>query len=102
MTFLCWGSTYGPLREAVDRMNAEQPNRANMLHFSGIYPLPEAATAAALKKTKRTIMVEVNGTGQFEKLLHTYAGWSVDSAIRRYDGRSFTPEYILARVPEEV
>jgi 2-oxoglutarate ferredoxin oxidoreductase subunit alpha len=102
MTFICWGSTYGPLREAVDRLNAERPNRANMLHFSGIYPLPVAAAEAALKKTKRTIMVEVNSTGQFEKLLHTYAGRSVDGAIHRYDGRAFTPEYILAHVPEEV
>jgi 2-oxoglutarate ferredoxin oxidoreductase subunit alpha len=101
-TFICWGSTYGPLREAVDRLNAERSNRANMLHFSGIYPLPVAATEAALKKTERTIMVEVNSTGQFEKLLHTYAGWSVDGAVHRYDGRAFTPEYILAHVPEEV
>jgi 2-oxoglutarate ferredoxin oxidoreductase subunit alpha len=101
-TFICWGSTYGPLREAVDRLNAERSNRANMLHFSGVYPLPVATTETALKKTERTIMVEVNSTGQFEKLLHAYAGWSVDGAVRRYDGRPFTPEYILAHVPEEV
>jgi hypothetical protein len=35
-----------------------------------------------------------------ELLLRAHTGRSVDGAIRRYDGRSFTPEYILARVPD--
>jgi 2-oxoglutarate ferredoxin oxidoreductase subunit alpha len=107
-TFICWGSTYGPLREAVDRLNADtrhpeaQPGRANMLHFSAIHPFPVGATEAALGRAKRTIMVEQNATGQMEALLRTHTGRSVDGAIHKYDGRAFSPEYILAHVPEEV
>jgi 2-oxoglutarate ferredoxin oxidoreductase subunit alpha len=102
VTFLCWGSTYGPLREAVDRLNREQPGRANMLHFSTLHPFPLEATEAALGRTQRTIMVEENSTGQMETLLRARTGRSVNGAIHRYDGRAFSPEYILARVPEEV
>jgi 2-oxoglutarate ferredoxin oxidoreductase subunit alpha len=102
LTFLCWGSTYGPLREAVDRLNAEQPGRANMLHFAALHPLPLEATEKALARAKRTVMVEGNSMGQMETLLRTCTGRSVDGVIHRYDGRSFTPEYILAHVPEEV
>ncbi len=101
-TFVCWGSTYGPLREAVDRLNAEQPNRANMLHFSGLHPLHAEATEAALKRTNRSIVVEGNSTGQFETLLRSYTGFVPDAAIRRYDGRSFSPKYILGQLPQEV
>jgi 2-oxoglutarate ferredoxin oxidoreductase subunit alpha len=101
-TFLCWGSTYGPLREAVDRMNAKQPDRANMLHFSGLFPLHAEATEAALKRTNRSIVVEGNSTGQFEMLLRSYTGFVPDAAIRRYDGRSFSPKYILDQLPQEV
>jgi len=102
LTFLCWGSTYGPLREAVDRLNEKQSGRANMLHFSALHPFPREATEAALQRTKRTIMVEGNATGQLETLLRARTGRAVDGAIHRYDGRAFTPEYILARVSEEV
>ena len=102
LTFLCWGSTYGPLREAVERLNEEQPGRANMLHFSALHPFPLGAAEAALERTSRTIAVEGNATGQLETLLRARAGWSVDSAIRKYDGRAFTPAYILAHVAEEV
>jgi 2-oxoglutarate ferredoxin oxidoreductase subunit alpha len=100
LTLVCWGSTYGPLREATDRLNAERPGRANLCHFSGLFPFPAAAAKAALAGARRTIVVEGNATGQLETLLRT-AGLAADGSIRRYDGRSFTPEYILARVPEE-
>ena len=73
-----------------------------MLHFSALHPFPREATEAALQRTKRTIMVEGNATGQLETLLRARTGRSVDGAIHKYDGRAFTPEYILARMSEEV
>jgi 2-oxoglutarate ferredoxin oxidoreductase subunit alpha len=129
LTFVCWGSTYGALREAVDRLNAERAGRppsvppiggdvgeratgggeekggigrANMLHFNTLYPFPVEATEAALEQAKRTIVVEGNATGQLETLLRAHTGRSVDGAIHKYDGRAFTCEYILAHVSEEV
>jgi 2-oxoglutarate ferredoxin oxidoreductase subunit alpha len=97
-TFLCWGSTYGPLREAVDRLNAEQANRANMLHFVALEPFAAEATEAALARAKQTICVEGNATGQLATLLRARTGHTVDGSISRYDGRSFTPEYIIGAV----
>jgi 2-oxoglutarate ferredoxin oxidoreductase subunit alpha len=94
-TFLCWGSTYGPLREAVDRLNKDRPDRVNMLHFGDLYPFPAEAVKKALEQTKRTVAVEVNATGQLETLLRSQIGVSVDDSIRKYDGRAFTPEYII-------
>jgi len=102
VTFLCWGSTYGPLHEAVDRLNAQHAGWANVLHFCGLHPFPLEATEAALARTKRTVVVEGNATGQFETLLRARTGRSVDGSIRKYDGRAFSPEYLAAHVPEEV
>jgi 2-oxoglutarate ferredoxin oxidoreductase subunit alpha len=95
VTFLGWGSTYGPLREAVDRINEDQPGKANMLHFSALHPFPLEATEAALERARRTVIVEGNSTGQIETLLRARMGRSVDGAIHKYDGRAFTPEYIV-------
>ncbi len=101
-TLIGWGSTYGPLREAVDRLNAQRPGRANMLHMDDIYPLPLEATIAALRQARRTVVVEGNATGQFETLLRGLTGHVADGSIRKYDGRAFTPEFIVAHLPEEV
>jgi 2-oxoglutarate ferredoxin oxidoreductase subunit alpha len=51
-----------------------------------------------LESTKRLVAVENNATGQFAHLLRACTGVQVDDKILRYDGRPFTPEYILARI----
>ena len=97
LTLVCWGSTYGPLRETVDRLNAEG-HSANLVHFCDIWPFPTEAARAALQDARRVVVVEGNATGQFEFLLQAHAGVRADGHVRRYDGRPFTPEYILARL----
>lgn len=96
---LSWGSTYGPLREAVDRLNAASRN-ANMLQIRDVWPFPTEKVRAALADAGRTVMVEGNATGQMASLLEVHTGVKIDHHIRRYDGRPFSPEYILARLEE--
>ncbi len=98
ITFVSWGSTYGPLREAVDRLNAEQVDRANLLHFVDLWPFPAEATTAALGRARRLIAVEGNVTGQLATLIRANTGQTMDDTILRYDGRAFTPEYIMSFV----
>ncbi len=118
VTFVCWGSTYGPLREAVDRLNngqgglngrkqrglsgRKQMAQANMLHFVDLWPFPVEAANVAFDQAQRLVAVEVNATAQLATLIRSQTGRQMDSAILKYDGRAFTPEYILAHRPEEV
>jgi 2-oxoglutarate ferredoxin oxidoreductase subunit alpha len=101
MTFVSWGSTYGPLKEAVDRLNAERPGRANLWHFVDLWPLPTAAVATALRSARRLIAVEGNATAQLATFIRAHTGQTMDDVILKYDGRAFTPDYILGRVKEE-
>jgi len=101
LTLIGWGSTYGPLREAVDRLNA-QGRTANMLHIKDIWPFPTEKVKAALGRTRRRVMVESNFTGQMAFLLQAHTGVSMDQHVRKYDGRPFSPEYILSRIEEAV
>jgi 2-oxoglutarate ferredoxin oxidoreductase subunit alpha len=100
VTFVCWGSTVGPLREAVDRLNAERAGWANFLHFVDLWPFPTEAVTAALEPARRVVAVENNATAQLATLMRAHTGRAMDGKILRYDGRSFTPEYILARATE--
>jgi len=102
VTFVSWGSTYGPLREAVDRLNAERRGRANLLHFVDLWPFPVEAATAAFEQARKLVAVEVNATGQLATLIRANTGRAADGTILKYDGRAFTPEYIMARVTEEV
>jgi len=96
-TFVGWGSTYGPVREVVDQLN-EGGNKANFLHFTDIWPLPEDKVSHLLEKTSHIICVESNSTGQFAKFLRTYTEKKIDHQILRYDGQPLSPEYILTKL----
>jgi len=96
-TFVGWGSTYGPLREAVDRLNA-QGTRANMLHIVDVWPFPAESTAPMLAAARRTIAVEGNYSGQMADLIRMATGHQVADRILKYDGRPLSPEYILENV----
>jgi len=96
-TLISWGSSYGPVREAVDRFN-EGKEKANFLHFVDLWPFPEDQVRPVLESAKRLVAVEGNATGQFARLLRAYTGVQVDDQILRYDGRPFSPEYVLDRL----
>jgi 2-oxoglutarate/2-oxoacid ferredoxin oxidoreductase subunit alpha len=90
-----WGSTYGVLREVVDRLGG----KARLVHMRDLWPFPAEAAAEALQGGK-LVTVENNYTGQFKRLLQSETCIRVDRVISRYDGRPFSPEEILAGLEE--
>jgi 2-oxoglutarate ferredoxin oxidoreductase subunit alpha len=94
LTLACWGSSLGPVQEAVARLNAEK-TPARLVHFSELWPFPASAVSAALGRPKRLVMVEMNATGQFNRLLRQETGLGADHLVLKYDGAPLTPEYIL-------
>ena len=98
-TFVSWGSSFGPVYEAVNILN-ERGSSANMVHFVDLWPFPTEGARKALADSRRLIDVEGNATAQFAYLLHAETGINVNHTILKYDGRGFTPEYILKRVEE--
>jgi 2-oxoglutarate ferredoxin oxidoreductase subunit alpha len=108
VTYLCWGSTFGPLREAVDRLNAADTGavggdaaggkRAAALHFGELWPFPTQAVHEALERSNKVVVVEVNSTAQLATLIRANTGRSVDGVLLRYDGHAFTPASILEQL----
>lgn len=90
-----WGSTYGVIKDSIDILSKNK--KIAMMHFSELYPLPDAEDyIKILKKAKKTICVENNASGQFARLIKTETGFEFNSAINRYDGRPFYSD-LLAR-----
>ncbi len=100
LTFVTWGSSYGPLRQAVDWLN-EDSTSANMLHFAQVWPFPSQRVSEILGAAQRVIGVEQNFAAQLAGLIRQETGIHIRENILRYDGRPFTPNYILRCLEEE-
>lgn len=91
-----WGSTYGVLKEAVDRLSGG--HNIAMLHFSEVYPFPQPTRfdyLDILKRAKRTICVENNATSQFARLLKVETGYACAATMNKYDGRPYFLDTLL-------
>ncbi len=99
VVLLGWGSSWGPMREAVDLLRAEGVE-ARMLHYCDVYPLDREGLAARIGEKTRVIGVESNYTGQFADLFHLETGCQVSNRILKYDGRPFSAEEIAGRAKE--
>ena len=85
---VCFGSTYGAAREAVDILRAERMSAA-MLHLCELAPFPRERVAARLSSARKVITVEGNSTGQLASLLRRETGIKAHEQVLKYDGRPF-------------
>ncbi|HEX5138834.1 MAG TPA: 2-oxoacid:acceptor oxidoreductase subunit alpha [Planctomycetota bacterium] len=98
-TLIGWGSTWGVLEEAADRL-AEEGIPTNLLHVKYLYPFHAKKVRDILAKCKTTIVVEANFTGQLARHLRAEAGIDARHVVTRYDGEPLDPSYVVHRVKE--
>ncbi len=67
-----WGSTIGPVREAVARAK-ENGIPVAVFYPKALFPLPDARLKAFLEKRQAVIVPEMNYTGQFAGMLRARA-----------------------------
>jgi 2-oxoglutarate ferredoxin oxidoreductase subunit alpha len=96
-----WGSTYGAIKEAVPLLEKEG-TKASLLHLNELWPFPAKAVASALGSTGRSVVVENNATGQLAHLIAAETGIRVSGTVLKFDGRPFSPEYIVRELKKEV
>ena len=99
---LGWGSTYGPIAEAITILNEKMPGKFAALVFGDIYPLPTKLLIAKAASAARLINVEQNATGQLAGLIREKTCLFCTSSILKYDGRQISGEEIADRLMKEV
>ena len=100
LTLISWGSTQGPLREALLDLQEADGISVNSLEYSHIFPFHSEETLEILRRAKKTLSVEGNFTGQFSRLLTAETGIKPDHLLAKYDGEPFYPSEIAAKVRE--
>jgi 2-oxoglutarate ferredoxin oxidoreductase subunit alpha len=89
-----WGSTYGPLKEAIDRLPVDN---VAFLHFQQVYPLAPNLLDF-LERAKKTVIFENNIKGQFANLIKLETGFDIDEKVLKYDGLPFSVEDICSKL----
>jgi 2-oxoglutarate ferredoxin oxidoreductase subunit alpha len=102
VTLVGWGSTEGVIREAVEKLAAEEGIVANQLPIKWIVPFHTQEVSRVLSRSKRVIVVENNYSGQFARYLRSETGFTAHGHIRKYDGEPFMPHHIVESVKEQL
>jgi len=98
-TVIGWGSTKGPIREAM-KVLGKEGIKVNFLQIVYLHPFPVDKVQKTLKSAKKTIVVENNRTSQLSSLIREYLLTAVDHKILKYDGRPFNPEALAQSIKE--
>jgi 2-oxoglutarate ferredoxin oxidoreductase subunit alpha len=96
---VCWGSTYGAVKEAVSKLNAEGVSIGALI-FGDIWPFPTKKLLELSKNVKKIIDVEQNATAQLDNLMRQEALIKSTDKILKYDGRPFSGEEVYLKVME--
>jgi 2-oxoglutarate/2-oxoacid ferredoxin oxidoreductase subunit alpha len=102
VTLVGWGSTEGVIREAVEKLAAEEGIVANQLAVKWIVPFHAEEITRILSQSKKVIVVENNYSGQFARYLRSETGFAAHGHIRKYDGEPFMPHHIVNAVKEQL
>jgi 2-oxoglutarate ferredoxin oxidoreductase subunit alpha len=99
VTLVGWGSTWGVITEAVERLNASGVS-ANHLQINCLVPFHAEAVTKALSGKKKIVVVENSEAGQFARHLRAETGIAAHAHVRKYDGEPFEPKHVVAAVKE--
>ncbi len=102
VTLVGWGSTEGVIREAVEKLAAEEGIVANQLQTKWIVPFHADEVGHILSSSKHVIIVENNYSGQFSRYLRSETGFTAHGHIRKYDGEPFMPHHLVNAVKEQL
>jgi len=100
-TLIGWGSTYGAIKEAAELLEADGI-AASVLHLNALWPFPVDAVTRALAHSPKAFVIESNATGQLARLMRAETGIKAHKSILKFDGRSFSPQYIVNSLKKEV
>ena len=94
VTVFSWGSTKGPVLEAME-LAKKEGIKVKLVHTFCVLPFPTEDIARELAGAKKAVIIEGNIGAQFAGVVREFTGVAVGHKLLKYDGRPFYPEEIL-------
>src|SRR5699024_8404901 len=98
---VAWGSTYGIIKEAVERL-VEEGVSISALVFGDIWPFPTKKLLEMSENAKNIIDVEQNATAQLDSLIKEQALIKSTHKILKFDGRPFNVDELYNIIKEVI
>ena len=89
LTIVSWGSNYGAVVEAMEKLNLES-KKVNFLCLEYLFPFHNKEVKELLVGSKKLVLLECNYSGQLGELIAEQTGIMIEDKILRYDGNPFT------------
>jgi len=93
-----WGSTKGPILEAMKLVEIEIDSSVAFIHFVNVWPFPKEFVKEKFEKYRRIILVENNSQGQLGGLIAQMTSCHIHEKWLKYDGRPFWPEELKQKI----
>ena len=100
VTIVGWGSTRGPILDALPVLESEHGITANFLQIRLLRPFPATVVRETLSRAKRAVLVEENYMGQLGMLIAEQTGIKLERMALKYDGRPFSQDEVVEAVCE--
>jgi 2-oxoglutarate ferredoxin oxidoreductase subunit alpha len=99
--FISYGGTYGPIREALERLDG-MGVKAKFLELRTLWPFPGDQVKAFIDSCDAVYVTEYSAGAQLRGLIQREATGPSPKlrSLLRYDGRNITPGWIVSRVEE--
>jgi 2-oxoglutarate ferredoxin oxidoreductase subunit alpha len=97
---ICWGSTYGAVKDSIDYLNQNHQMKLAALCFGDVWPLPVNLLKEKSGQAKKLINIEQNATGQLASIIREVTGIAMDASILKSDGRQISPDEIIHQMLE--
>lgn len=94
VTFVTWGSTTGPVLEAMGHLKADG-KKVRVIQYVWMFPFPTEKTKELLAQEGRYVIVEQNATSQLASLIMEHTGIAITDKLLKYSGRPFYPEEVI-------
>jgi len=101
LLILCWGSTYGVVREATESLLHEGIS-VKMICLHALWPFPHEELTRALTLAKKWIVIENNYTAQLAGIIQEQTCRRAGGRIVKYDGHPFLLDELLKALKKEV
>ena len=93
-TVISWGSTKGPILDAMEMLKNDHNITVGFIQVKMLHPFPASYMKRLLNGTRVIIDVEANLTAQMGKLFAQNVDMPIDHYILKYTGRAMTCEEI--------
>ncbi len=98
VTIVAWGSTRGPIVDALPVLQAEHGVTANYLQIRLLRPFPAERVADILARAACPLLIEDNYSGQLGLLVAEQTGVKLERQALKYDGRPFSQDEVVQAV----